>query len=159
MNRVRVSVAAVAAALGLVATAQAAPTREACPALAGNDPYRVAAQFLATAVQRRNLRLAYRLASPSLRGSLSCAEWSSGRAPVRAFRQIDWDRSAYETVAGGEGQLVIRVLLYRPHEAKPVPFLMELQKEAAEPGWHVGWFGRDRWYRPAAAPAAASAAA
>jgi hypothetical protein len=144
------AVAAAGVALTLSAAAHAAPARTACPAAAADDPYRVAARFLATAVQRRNPALAYRLATPSLRGSLSCAQWASGRLPVRAFRQIDWSRSAYQTVAGGEGQLVLRVLLYRPHEPKPVPFLMELQRELAEPGWHVGWFGPDRWYRPAA---------
>jgi hypothetical protein len=140
---------ALTAVLAVPATAAAAPARAACPAAASDDPYRVAAQFLTTAVQRRNLGVAYRLASPSLRGALSCEQWSRGRVPVRAFRQIDWSRSAYETVAGGDGQLVLRVLLYRPHERAPVPFLMELQKEGAEPGWHVGWFGPDRWYRAA----------
>lgn len=131
------------------AATQAAVTRAACPAAAASDPYRVAAQFLTTAVERRNLALSYRLATPSLRGSLSCEEWAGGRLPVRAFRNIDWSRSAYQAVAGGDGQLVIRVLLYRPHVATPVPFLMELQQEVNEPGWHVGYFVPDRWYKPA----------
>jgi hypothetical protein len=150
MQLVRTAAATAVLAALLAAGAQARPERAACPSPRLDDPYRVAAQFLSTAVQRRNLRLSYRLATPSLRGSRSCAEWASGRLPVSAFRRIDWRRSAYQSVAGGDGQLVIRVLLYRPHEAKPVPFLMELQKEPAEPGWHVGWFGRDRWYTPAA---------
>jgi hypothetical protein len=155
MHFARLAGTLAAAALALAASAHAAPARTACPAVANDDPYRVATQFLTTAVQRRNLALAYRLATPSLRGALSCTDWANGRVPVRAFRRIDWDRSAYQTVAGGDGQLVIRVLLYRPHQAKPVPFLMELQKEPSEPGWHVGWFGPDRWYEPAAASAVA----
>jgi hypothetical protein len=155
MHRPRATGTIAALALALAATAQAAPAREACPTLASDDPYRVAAQFLTTAVQRRNPARAYRLATPSLRGTLSCADWASGRVPVRAFRRIDWERSAYQAVAGGDGQLVIRVLLYRPHTSKPVAFLMELQTEVDEPGWHVGWFGPDRWYRPPSpAPAA-----
>ena len=148
-----------ALALALVAaTAGGASARAACPQVRQDDPYRVAAQFLATAVQRRNVAVSYRLATPSLRGSLTCADWASGRLPVRAFRNIDWSRAAYEPVAGGDGQIVIRVLLYRPHETTAVPFLMELQTEVKEPGWHVGAFQRDRWYKAKAKPAAAAAA-
>jgi hypothetical protein len=149
--------AALIALLAAVAatTAGGASAGAACPRVRQDDPYRVAAQFLATAVQRRNVGVSYRLATPSLRGSLSCADWASGRLPVRAFRDIDWSRAAYQPVAGGEGQLVIRVLLYRPGSTVPVPFLMELQTEATEPGWHVGLFRRDRWYKPKPAPLAA----
>jgi hypothetical protein len=132
----------------LAATAGAADARMACPRQNLDDPYRVAAQFLTTAVERRNLADSYRLATPSLRGSLSCADWAAGRLPVRAFLNIDWSRSAYEPVAGGDGQVVIRVLLYRPNQPLPVPFLMEIQREPTEPGWHVGYFAPDRWYKP-----------
>jgi hypothetical protein len=145
--------AAAALAAVVATTTGPAAARAMCPQMRQDDPYRVAAQFLATAVQRRNVGASYRLATPSLRGSLSCADWTSGRLPVRAFRDIDWSRAAYEPVAGGEGQIVIRVLLYRPHATAPVPFLMELQKEPSEPGWHVGLFRHDRWY---SAPAATS---
>ena len=75
---------------------------------------------------------------------------------MRAFRDIDWSRTAYQDVAGGEGQVVIRVLLYRPHVAVPVAFLMEIQREPAEPGWHVGYFERDRWFSAAQAASAAA---
>jgi hypothetical protein len=139
---------ALAAAALAAASADGAAAREACPQGRQDDPYRVAAQFIATAVQRRNVGVSYRLATPSLRGSRSCADWTSGPLPVRAFRDIDWSRAAYEPVAGGDGQIVIRVLLYRAKVAAPVPFLMELQTEPSEPGWHVGSFQRDRWYVP-----------
>jgi hypothetical protein len=143
---VKLAAFTVAAAALAAASAAGASARAACPQMRQDDPYRVAAQFLATAVQRRNVGVSYRLATPSLRGSLSCADWASGRLPVRAFRNIDWSRARYEPVAGGEGQIVIRVFLYRARLADPVPFLMELQTEASEPGWHVGSFQRDRWY-------------
>jgi hypothetical protein len=153
-----VKLAALAAASAVLATvsAHAASARIACPASQLDDPYRVAAQFLTTAVQRRNVAASYRLATPSLRGSLSCEDWASGRLPVRAFRDIDWSRAAYEPVAGGDGQIVLRVFLYRPHVAKPTPFLMELQTESTEPGWHVGYFQPDRWYTPEPKPAKTS---
>lgn len=149
----------IAAAAVVASSAAAKPAVSACPRIALHDPYAVAAQFLSTAVQRRNVGVSYRLATPSLRGDRSCADWVGGKIPVRAFRQIDWSRSAYETVAGGEGQVVIRVLLYRPHAAAPKAFLMEIQRDASEPGWHVGYFAPDRWYRPKPAPALPSTAA
>jgi hypothetical protein len=148
-----VLVAAILAAVAATA-AGGASARAACPQLRQDDPYRVAAQFIATAVQRRNVGVSYRLATPSLRGTRSCADWTTGPLPVRAFRQIDWSRAAYEPVAGGEGQIVIRILLYRPTADTPVPFLMELQTEVNEPGWHVGAFQRDRWYTPKPKPSA-----
>jgi hypothetical protein len=110
-----------------------------------DDPYEVAARFLTGAVERRDPASAYMLATPSLRGRGTCADWARGRLPVAAFRHIDWDRAAYEPVAGGDGQIVLRVLLYRVGSTIPVPFLMELQTETREPGWHVGSFQRDRW--------------
>jgi hypothetical protein len=151
-----VKLAALTLALAALAATAAgsASARAACPQLRQDDPYRVAAQFLATAVQRRNVGASYHLATPSLRGTRSCEDWTTGPLPVRAFRNIDWSRAAYEPVAGGEGQIVIRVLLYRPTADTPVPFLMELQTEVNEPGWHVGAFQRDRWYTPKPKPSA-----
>jgi hypothetical protein len=143
--------------VGALAVPRAAggSTAAVCPHHHIGDPLEVATRFLASAVERRNLAVSYRLATPSLRGSRSCEEWSSGRLPVTAFPGIDWSRASYQTVAGGEGQVVLRVLLYRAGAVEPVPFLMEIQTEHSEPGWHVGYFARDRWYHPVdASPAA-----
>jgi len=143
--------AAVALDAGLLARQQGtAATAVVCPASAIEDPYEVAARFLTTAVQRRDLAASYSLATPSLRGPLSCRDWSAGRVPVRAVRDVDWSRTAYQDVAGGEGQVVIRVLLYAPGAEQPSPFLMEIQREVHEPGWHVGYFAPDRSYAAAA---------
>ena len=139
-----VLVASILAAVAATASAPAS-ARALCPHERQDDPYRVAAQFIASAVQRHDVGVSYRLATSTLRGARSCADWVSG-PPVRAFRNIDWNRAAYEAVAGGEGQIVIRVLLYRPKVAAPVAFLMELRTETTEPGWHVGVFERDRGY-------------
>ena len=147
----RALVIGVAAAALLAQSAGAGAARVACPRANVDDPYRAAAAFLTSAVQRQNVAASYRLATRSLRGSLSCEQWAGGRLPVRAYPDIDWSRTAYENVAGGDGQVVIRVLLYRLHRTEPVPFLMEIQKDV-EPGWHVGYFAPDRWYRPAPAP-------
>src|SRR4051812_30809833 len=150
-----VAVAAVALDAGLLARAYRADATDAlCPATRLEDPYEVAARFLTTAVQRRDLAASYSLATPSLRGPRTCRDWTRGRVPVRAFPHVDWSRTAYEDVAGGEGQLVIRVLLYAPGAAAPEPFLMEIQREVREPGWHVGYFAPDRVYSDAALPAA-----
>jgi hypothetical protein len=149
------AVAAVALAGALLARPRGTDAIGAvCPAVRIEDPYEVAARFLTTAVQRRDLAASYSLAAPSLRGLLSCRDWSRGRVPVRAFPHVDWSRTAYEDVAGGEGQLVIRVLLYAPGAATPQPFLMEIQREVREPGWHVGYFAFDRTYSDAGLPGA-----
>ena len=128
-------------------------TAAVCPTARIDDPHEVAARFLTTAVQRHDLAASYSLATPSLRGRLSCRDWMGGRVPVRAFPHVDWSRTAYQDVAGGDGQLVIRVLLYAPGDVRPQPFLMEIQREVREPGWHVGYFARDRWVRRAVPPA------
>lgn len=141
----------VIAASLLAGSARAATAGDRCPRANVDDPYRVAAQFLTTAVERQNLAASYRLATRSLRGGRTCAQWSSGSVPVRAFLDIDWSRSSYQPVAGGDGQVVIRVLLYRPHHLTPAAFLMEIQKDT-EPGWHVGYFAPDRWYKPKPGP-------
>ena len=149
-------VAADAAVLALpqASGAQPAAASAACPRRQVSDPVEAARRVLLTAVERRNLAASYTLASPSLRGRRSCAEWAGGHVPFAQFRHIDWSRATYEPVASGEGQVVLRVLLYRVGAADPVAFMMEVQKETSEPGWHVGYFARDRDYRP---PAAASA--
>src|SRR4051794_22928313 len=118
-----VAVAAVTADAALLVQQRAAGAHSVCPAARIEDPYEVAARFLTTAVQRRDLAASYSLATPSLRGLLSCRDWARGRLPVRAFPHVDWTRTAYQDVAGGEGQLVIRVLLYAPGATAPQPFL------------------------------------
>jgi len=148
------ALAAVALAVALLAQPRGAGAGAVvCPAVSIEDPYEVAARFLTTAVQRRDLAASYSLATPSLRGLVSCRDWSRGRLPVRAFPHVD-SRTAYEDVAGGEGQLVIRVLLYAPGATAPQPFLMEIQREVREPGWHVGYFAPDHAYNDAALPGA-----
>ncbi len=126
---------------------RAAAPQPVCPAPGAlGNPFRVAERFLATAVERQDLPASYALATTALRHGASCRDWASGRVPFGSFRQIDWSRSAYVLVGRGEGQIVIRVLLYRPHasSAAPAPFLMELRQ--GQPGWQVGFFERDGAY-------------
>lgn len=140
--------AAAAVALGvagLTAGRPAAAPARGCATTSGPDPVAVAGRFLETAVQRRELRAAYGLVLPSLRGRISCAQWAHGRLPVPRVSDIDWSRTAYRVIAGGEGQVVLRVFLYQPNAALPAAFLMEVQKEPA--GWQVGYFARDGRYR------------
>ena len=52
----------------------------------------------------------------------------AGRIPVQAFRSIDWRRSTYRAVARGEGQIVLRVVLFeRIHQ----PYAREGQRTGA----------------------------
>jgi hypothetical protein len=110
------------------------------------DPIVAALEFLTGAVERRDLPASFRLATPELRHGISCQAWIAGRVPVAAFRDIDWTRTSYRVVAGGDRQVVLRVVLFAIHrparEARA--FLLDLREGEHERGrgWRVGMMFR-----------------
>jgi hypothetical protein len=102
------------------------------------DPLETAVRFLTTAVERRELAGSYRLATPALKHGTSCSAWARGRLPVKAFRDIDWTRSSYRIVAGGTGQIVLRVYLFSGLSAEV--FMMELRQPDDAKFWQVGFW-------------------
>lgn len=140
--------AAVALDLGVAftSTAQSAPRPGAaasCPSARSHDPYAVAQRFILAAVERKDMRKAYALTTPSLRHNASCRDWVRGRVPLPRMAYIDWQRSGYKPVAGGNDQLVLRIFLAAPNAALPASFLMELRQQS-DGNWRVGFFERDQ---------------
>lgn len=135
-----VAAAADVGTFALVAPQAASPAAR-CPASHASDPYNVAARFLTTAVERKNLRTSYALATPSLRRGVSCRDWLRGRVPLPEVANIDWARSGYKPVAGGGGLLVLRIYLAQKNAALPELFVMELRQGRG--GWQVGRFQAD----------------
>lgn len=136
---------AVAADVGMVSigTPQAArPAQASCPTTHSRNPFAVAQRFLTTAVERKDLRSSYALASPSLRHGVSCRDWLRGRVPLPKVENIDWARSGYKPVAGGANQLVLRIFLAQRNAALPASFLMELRQDNGS--WQVGLFQKDQ---------------
>jgi hypothetical protein len=104
---------------------------------APQDPITTAERFLETAVARANPGQGYALATRDLRGRTTCRDWVEGRLPVIAYRGIDWTRSNYRVVAAGEGQLVLRVVLFGKRSL-PRAFLLELRRDGGAEQWLVG---------------------
>jgi hypothetical protein len=151
-----VGAVAVAVDVGVVAvSAQSAPRPTAaanCPAVHTQNPYAVAQRFISAAVERKDLRHSYGLATAGLRHGVSCRDWVKGKVPLPKVANIDWKRSGYKPVAGGSAQLILRIFLAQPNAVLPASFLMELRQQPD--GWHVGFFQRDQ-----AAPASPALAA
>lgn len=122
----------------------ARPASAACSAApAPLDPIETAISFLDTAVAGKQAGQAYRLATPALRGRSSCADWAAGRTPIERFGTIDWSRSAYRVVAGGTGQLVLKVFLWSATNKDDVKaYLMELRQPEGSQRWQVGFWQR-----------------
>jgi hypothetical protein len=111
-----------------------------------DNPVSVTKRFLLGAVERRNLGDAYNIVTPGFRQNESCSEWLAHPKPSNAF-PIDWDRTSYKlNPAGGAGQAIYDVILYRPGLPRAFHYLIELRTDEgnAWPGdghsWRVaGW--------------------
>ncbi len=101
------------------------------------DPLYTAVVFIRSAVERDHVTLGYRLVTDSGRQGVSCRSWAAGKIPFAAYRHVDWGRSGYKVVAGGTGQIVMRVTL-RSKVERPAQeaFLLELRQTGAL--WQVG---------------------
>ena len=104
------------------------------------DPLATAVAFLHTTVERVRPNEGYRLLTAADRRMTTCSSWRAGRIPFPVYRRIDWGRSSYKVVAGGTGQLVLRIVLRSQIGVGPARFLLELRQEGLL--WRVGFFGR-----------------
>ena len=124
------------------ATATSAGTGVRCRGPRGSDdPILTAVTFIHSTVERTNPAAGYRLVTTAARRGISCSSWVHGRIPFVAYRDVDWDHSAYRAIAAGTGQLVLRVTL-RSHVHGPEAFMLELRQDG--PLWQVGFWAPAR---------------
>ena len=74
-----------AASSGPAASEPAASSKEKKRVPLSDQARKVAAEFISTAVARKNLARSYALAHPTLRQGLSLKEWTSGNIPVQPY--------------------------------------------------------------------------
>lgn len=111
----------------------------------------VTRRFLLGAVERRDLGDAYNIVTPGFRRNESCSQWLAHPNPANAV-PIDWNRTSYRrNPAGGLGQAIYDVFLYRPGAPRAFHYLIELRTDEgnAWPGdghsWRVaGWYAGTR---------------
>jgi hypothetical protein len=99
-----------------------------------------AVAFLHTTIERARPNDGYRLLTAADRRMTTCSSWRAGRIPFPVYRRIDWTRSSYKIIAGGTGQIVLRIVLRSRVQLGPERFLLELRQEGLF--WRVGFFGR-----------------
>jgi hypothetical protein len=99
----------------------------------------VAKEFVDSAVARRNLGLAWRLAAPALRGHLTLAEWRTGNIPVQPYpvaqATVDY---AVEQSRSGTALLQLTFLPRKGSTARPGAYTLGLSRIAGR--WRVASF-------------------
>ncbi len=143
--------ASLAVAAGLVLGAPSAQRGCRARAVRLDDPVSVTRRFLLGAVERRDLGDAYNIVTPGFRGNEGCSEWLAHPKLANSF-PIDWNRTSYKlNPAGGAGQAIYDVFLYRPGATRGLHYLIELRTDEgnAWPGdghsWRVaGWYADGR---------------
>ena len=106
-----------------------------------DNPVSVTKRFLLGAVERRNLADAYNVVTPGFRQNETCSQWLAHPMPANAL-PIDWNRTSYKlNPAGGEGQAIYDVILYRPGARRASHYLIELRTDEgnAWPGDGHSW--------------------
>jgi hypothetical protein len=90
--------------------------------------------FLPSAVERKNLTAAYRLATPSMRRSATRAEWRRGEIPVYPYPASDRHSWRLNFSFPGYVSLDLFVQPRKGADVGPIAFTVELRR-----------FGRHRW--------------
>jgi hypothetical protein len=107
------------------------------------DARRVAADFLATALARKQLARSYDLATPTLRGGLSKKEWVTGNitVPYYPVTRTTLKDARFSTDYSYARDIQLEVLLSPPKGIKQRPgnFVMGLVKRQGE--WKVDYIG------------------
>jgi hypothetical protein len=88
----------------------------------------VGERFIETAVQRKSLEESYHLVAPALRGSLTLAQWKTGRIPVIPY-PADTSRAAPVKIDYSYKNKALLVVLLLPKHGvhmKPQTFLLGL---------------------------------
>lgn len=105
------------------------------------DPqaYKVAREFMRTAVLRKNLSKAYPLVNPDIKGGLTLKQWDKGNIPVMPYPADNIDSAGFTVVSSYKTQVTLLVDLVakpgsdvRPH----LPFWVGLVRAHGKPNGH-----------------------
>jgi hypothetical protein len=110
---------------------------------------KVAAEFIKTAVARKNLAASYALADPELRQGFSLKQWKTGNIPVVYYPIRNVDLAGFKVDRSYENEVVLQVLLAPEANSDVDPAIFYIGLKRASPGkpWRVYyWVPR---YRPA----------
>jgi hypothetical protein len=126
------------------------------PVHAAPDPkaYKVARQFMQTAVLRKHLDSAYSLVNNEIKGGLTKKQWDTGNIPVDPYPAGNIKTAGFQVVASYKTQMMLLVDLVakkgsganiRPH----LPFWIGLVREHNKPNgrWLVNYWVPD-WSPP-----------
>jgi hypothetical protein len=107
----------------------------------------VAKQFVLTAVARRNLDVAWKLAGPNMRGTLTHKQWMTGNIPVVPYPVNAHTFAPYKIDYSFKDAALIEIALLPPkgQNIKPQAFFLRLEKvgKGANAHWIVNnWVPR-----------------
>lgn len=110
---------------------------------------KVAAQFIETAVARKDLEASFEITDPELRQGFSLKQWKTGNIPVVYYPTESIDLAGFKVDRSYENEVVLQVLLV-PAEGSgvdPAVFYIGLKRADESKPWLVYyWVPR---YRPA----------
>jgi hypothetical protein len=100
----------------------------------------VAAEFLSTAVPRRNLERSWQISHPELRQGYTLKQWLTGTIPVQYYPTGKVDLAAFRIDESYADEAAIQVILYPNETAKvrPQVFFVTLKKHGGT--WKVSYF-------------------
>lgn len=102
--------------------------------------YRVAREFLETAVARKNLDSAYDIVGPALKGGFTRARWDTGNIPVQPFQATNLSTAPFLVKWSYKNQLMLEVgLTAKPGSSvKSLAFYLGVQRIHGK--WLVNYF-------------------
>ncbi len=110
---------------------------------------KVAAEFINSAVARKNLAASYELVDPELRQGLTLKQWKTGNIPVVYYPSENVDLAGFKVDRSYENEVVLQVLLVPTEKSgvDPAVFYIGLKRADESKPWRVYyWVPR---YRPA----------
>lgn len=107
------------------------------------EAWNVASQFLNTALPRKHLAAAYKLADASMLGGLSLGEWKTGNIPVSYFPTAKIIRYNWKNTNYRHPREIAQNVILVPGKSsgafRPMPSLIILKKIGGQ--WKVDYFG------------------
>lgn len=102
----------------------------------------VAVQFIRSALGRKDLETAWKLAAPDLRSAVTKKQWLSGELPFPPFPVRDLATTGFQVVGTSPTEVLLEVLLVPELNSGYVPTRYEitLDREQTKAPWRVSYF-------------------